>query len=90
MHAVAYGLLMGWFAQIFKHDLARLLFVAAFIALGVAMEYAQGLVPSRQFDFLDMIANASGVVLAWALAYTWIGGILEWFEVRCLRTNLKA
>jgi len=27
-----------------------------------------------------MVANTSGVVLAWALAYTWVGTILWRFE----------
>ncbi len=89
MHTVVYACLMGWFAQIYKHDLARLMFVALFIALGVAMELAQGMVPSRQFEYLDMVANTSGVVLAWALAYTGFGGLLEWFETRCLRSQFK-
>lgn len=90
LHAVAYGVLMGWFAQIFRHDLARLLLVAMFVLLGVTMEFVQGMVPSRQFDYLDMIANTSGVLLAWALAYTWFGRALEWFEQRILRTKLEA
>jgi len=80
MHVAVYGCLMGWFAQIFRHDLMRLGLVAAFIAMGVGMEYVQSMVPSRQFEVLDMIANTSGIVLAWALAYTWLGRTLEWFE----------
>jgi len=44
------------------------------------MEYAQSMVPARHFEYLDMIANTCGVLLAWALAYTWMGSLLEWFE----------
>lgn len=80
MHVGVYGCLMGWFAQIFRHDLTRLGLGAAFVLMGIGMEYVQSTVPSRQFEFLDMIANTCGVLLAWALAYTWMGGLLEWFE----------
>lgn len=79
-HLVVYGLLMGWFGQIFRHDLTRLLLVVLLVSMGIGIEYLQGMVPSRQFEILDMIANTSGVVLAWALCYTWMGRILEWFE----------
>lgn len=80
MHVAVYGCLMGWFAQIFKHDLTRLALVVAFVLMGIGMEYVQSTVPARQFEVLDMIANTCGVILAWALAYTWMGGLLEWFE----------
>ncbi len=84
LHVGVYGCLMGWFAQIFRHDLTRLLLAAAFVLMGVGMEYVQSMVPSRQFEVLDMIANTCGIVLAWALAYTWMGGILGWIEKNCL------
>jgi len=79
-HVAVYACLMGWFTQIFRHDLTRLLFVIALSALGIGIEFIQATVPSRQFEVLDMIANTSGVVLAWALAYTWVGTILWRFE----------
>lgn len=80
MHVAVYGCLMGWFAQIFRHDLMRLALVSGFILMGVGMEYVQSMVPSRHFEVLDMIANTSGIVLAWALAYTSMGQLLVWFE----------
>lgn len=80
MHVAVYACLMSWFAQIFRHDLARLVFVVVFVLMGIGIEYLQGLTPSRRFEVLDMIANTCGVLLAWALAYTWMGKILEWFE----------
>ncbi len=80
LHLLTYSLLMGWFAQLFRHDLTRLLFVVLFVLLGIVMEFLQGMTPSRQFDVLDMVANSSGVVLAWALAYTWVGSLLARVE----------
>lgn len=83
-HMIAYASLMAWFSQIFKHDLTRVLLAGMFLLLGVGVEFLQALTPTRQFEYLDMVANASGVLLAWALSYTWIGSILEWFERTCL------
>ncbi len=80
LHGVVYAALMGWFAQIYRHDLARLGLVIGFIALGIGIEYLQGMTPSRNFDIADMVANSCGVVLAWALSYTFFGTILERFE----------
>lgn len=80
VHVAVYACLMGWFAQIFRHDLTRLIFVVMLSAMGVGIEFLQAATPTRQFEVLDMIANTSGVVLAWALAYTWVGTILWRFE----------
>lgn len=80
VHLAVYALLTGWFAQIFRHDLARLLIALAFVALGVAVEFLQGMTPSRRFEGLDMIANASGALLAWALSYTRLGRALPTAE----------
>lgn len=88
LHGVVYAALMGWFAQIFRHDLARVLLAIGFIALGIGIEYLQGMTPSRRFDFADMVANSCGVVLAWALSYTFLGTILERFEALLLKRRV--
>lgn len=75
-HVAVYACLMGWFSQIFRHDLTRVLFVVLLSTMGIAIEFAQAATPTRQFEILDMVANTSGVILAWALAYTWVGTIL--------------
>ncbi|MGQ7846856.1 VanZ family protein [Granulosicoccus sp. 3-233] len=80
MHTLAYAGLMGWFAQIYRHDLTRLLLAVGLVLMGVGIEYLQGMTTTRHFDVLDMVANTSGVVLAWALAYTWVGTLLARFE----------
>lgn len=89
LHMLVYAFLMGWFAQIFRHDLTRLALVAGFVLMGIGIEFLQGMVPARQFDVLDMIANTSGVVLAWALGYTWVGNILQWVEGLLCRRVLR-
>ncbi len=80
MHLLVYGFLMGWFSQIYPSNVARLLLAIALIALGIGMEFMQGLVVFRQFETMDMFANALGVLIAWGLSYTWMGKILFWFE----------
>jgi len=82
LHLAAYAAMMSWFAQLFRHDLTRLLLVIVFVTLGVLVECLQGLTPARQFDVVDMVANTSGVLLAWALAYTRLGDILPSIERR--------
>ena len=74
-HALAYASLMAWFAQIFRHDLTRLVLVIALTLFGLGMELVQSLVPSRQFDHDDMLANTLGIMCSWALAYTWVGNM---------------
>ncbi|MBX2886212.1 MAG: VanZ family protein [Granulosicoccus sp.] len=88
-HTFAYVVLMGWFAQIFHHIRARLFFALLFVAMGVGIEYLQGMTPHRQFDLWDMIANTTGVFLAWMLTFTWMGSVLAWFERAVLRTGTE-
>jgi VanZ family protein len=76
MHFTAYCCLMGWFVQIFHHRYGRLLIGLGFIVMGIAIEFLQALHPLRHFDVLDMLANMSGVIIAWAAGLTWLDSIL--------------
>ena len=80
VHLCVYAGLTGWFAQVFRHDATRLMLVLGFAALGIGVEYLQGLVPGRMFEVADMLANASGALLAWALSYTRVGDVLPAVE----------
>ena len=64
-HFLAYGGLMAWWAQLYLSRAARLKLALAFIALGGAMELAQGLTPDRYPEWLDLAANTAGVLLGW-------------------------
>lgn len=90
LHTIAYASLMGWFSQIYRHDLTRLLLVAGLIVMGIGVEFLQALTPTRQFDPMDMVANTSGIVLSWALAYTWVGNVLPNLEKFFCRKVLRA
>ena len=64
-HFVAYGLLMFWFARLYKN---RLAYAAAFIAMGIGLEFAQGALGYRTSEVFDMLANTIGVFMGWAAA----------------------
>jgi glycopeptide antibiotics resistance protein len=66
-HLIAYGALMLWFAQLYLGR-TRLLYAAAFIAMGIGLEFVQGALGYRSFDVFDMFANSLGVLLGWAVA----------------------
>jgi glycopeptide antibiotics resistance protein len=61
---------MIWFGQVFRTTSRRLVLAAAFCALGIALEYLQGLTDYRGFEYSDMLINAMGVAIGLALAYT--------------------
>lgn len=69
-HVLAYLALTLWFAQISASMRVLLVHSAFFIALGAGLEGLQSLTPDRQLEGADMLANATGVLIALALART--------------------
>lgn len=67
-HALVYAIAMGWFAALYPALKQRARYALFFIALGIALEFLQGLTPYREFELLDMLADAIGVV-----AGVWLG-----------------
>lgn len=67
-HALAYFVLMLWFAQLYWGGKQRLGLALACTGLGVGLEYAQLLTASREFDIADMAADGLGVLLGWLAA----------------------
>ena len=51
-------------------QVVRLLFGAAWIAMGVALEFAQAATGYRSFELSDMAANSLGVLLGWGISAT--------------------
>lgn len=89
MHMLAYGLLMGWFAQIYRRVKERMVLAIALVIMGVGIEYLQGMGFHRQFDIMDMLANTSGVLIAWVLSYTWLGRVFVGVEMLIARYNYQ-
>ena len=67
-HLTAYGTLMFWFAQLDVGRRTRLLYALGFVALGVGLEFVQGMTDYRMFEAADMVADTSGVLLGWLIA----------------------
>jgi VanZ family protein len=66
-HFLAYGVLMFWFGFLYRSARARMGYALLWIAMGVALEFAQRATGYRSFELADMAADMLGV-LAGALA----------------------
>jgi hypothetical protein len=75
-HIVAYCWLMLWFAQIYARFGVRLAIAAALLAMGIGLEYVQGLV-GRDFSYSDMRDDGIGIALGWGIALTPFGKVLK-------------
>jgi len=62
-HLFSYFLLMFLFAQCYKTWRIRIIYAVVFISLGVVLEFLQSFTLTRQFEYADMVANTSGVIL---------------------------
>lgn len=80
-HFSGYFVLMAWYTQLLKH---RTVAVLLFITMGIGLEFAQLLVNTRSFEWADMLANVSGVVIATFLFRGVLTRLLFLFETRLL------
>ena len=67
-HSLAYAGTMFWFALLYSRNATRAAYAAGLIAMGVALEFVQRALAYRDFELLDMLADAAGVLLGWAAA----------------------
>jgi VanZ family protein len=67
-HFIAYGGVMFWFSKLYIKSRVRLAYAAAFIAMGIALEFIQGRLGYRTYEVHDMYADTLGVLLGWAAA----------------------
>lgn len=85
-HFVGYLILSAWAVMLFAHRRAQAIAAVGLIALGVALEFAQGAwTVSRMADSADALANSLGVLAGLMLGPTAIGGLLVCVEekIRC-------
>ena len=61
---------MLWFCVLYRRLRVRAFYAGGFIALGIALEFVQGMTGYRSFEVADMVADAAGVLLAWSIAST--------------------
>lgn len=74
LHFVSYFALTVWFSGLYsraRHYLAITLIV---VVLGFVLDVLQGTTSSRQFDLFDVLANAVGAMIGFALAIVLVGG----------------
>ena len=69
-HLLAYGGLMFWFCFLYRYRYTRLAYGIGWIALGVALEFAQRATGYRSFELADMAADSLGVLLGWGISAT--------------------
>lgn len=67
-HFIGYGTLMLWFCLLYARPSARIAYAVLWIAMGIALEFAQGQLGYRTYEVYDMYANALGVLIGWAAA----------------------
>jgi VanZ family protein len=68
-HFLAYALLAAWAVWIFRDARGHRRAALALLALGIAIEIAQGtLTTNRMMDAQDAVADAAGVLAGWWLA----------------------
>ena len=79
-HLAAYGSLSFWFAMLFGGRARQIGIALAFAAMGVGIEFLQGLTDYRTFEVADMVANAAGAALGWGAAQTPLANALDWVE----------
>ena len=79
-HALAYTLLMLWFCQTYVAIHVRIFLFIAFVVMGAGIEILQGLSGYRYFEYADMLANTTGVLVGFGLAQTRMGCILMKLE----------
>jgi len=74
-HALAYGSLMLWFCQGYQRLAQRAIVAVLLVALGVSIEFLQGLTGYRSCELGDMLANTTGVLIGWLSACTILGQV---------------
>ena len=77
-HLIAYGSLMLWFAQVRTGATERRATALLLLALGIALELAQGLTGYREMSVADALANAAGVALGWMAAPPRSPNVFAW------------
>lgn len=89
-HVVAYFWLMIWFAQLYRSVAARIWLGIGLFSMGVALEYLQGAMGYRHFDYADMLRNLSGLTAGFLLAMTPMQNLLRAVESRAISRRRSA
>jgi VanZ family protein len=79
-HLLAYAsVMLAWRFATPAHTKWQQLAVAlSLMAMGLAIEFLQGLTPYRFFEWADALANATGVMVGWMLSLA----MLRWMPTK--------
>jgi hypothetical protein len=72
-HFLAYCWLMYWYSQLYRRLPVRIAIAAVLVAMGIGLEYLQGMTTYRTFGYMDMRDNALGVAVGLVLG-SGVGG----------------
>jgi VanZ family protein len=65
LHLLTYGWLSYWFFHTYTKQ--KVFIVIGFVLLGLGLETLQQFTPYRHFEWLDMLMNSTGVLVAFAV-----------------------
>ena len=85
IHFLMYFILVGWFVQLYKTAIQRIMILLFAILLGLGIEYLQGMTSYRSFEMVDALANSLGAATAFVLAATRFDELLSWMDGRVYR-----
>lgn len=86
-HVFAYFVLMGWFSQLYRNRNIRVSYAIVFFIMGAILEILQGISQQRHFEYIDMLANGIGVMLALFIASIFKWNLFQLFENRMLSSK---
>ena len=84
-HALAYSFLMLWFCQVYQQRVPRIFVAGMLVTLGVGIEYLQRMTAYRVFDYVDMLANGTGVLLSFIFINMGMGRIGIMLETKIFK-----
>ncbi len=67
LHALGFLFFMLWFGGVFPVRVAPLL-VVGLASYGIFIEVLQSFTPTREAEFLDLVADLAGILVGWALS----------------------
>ncbi|MEA3359648.1 MAG: hypothetical protein U9R17_09635 [Thermodesulfobacteriota bacterium] len=82
VHILVYAFIMLYFGCIYLPGGAYRRLGIGFILMGFVLELIQGLIDYRTMEYLDMLANLTGVLIGWLSSKTSLSSILIYSENR--------
>ena len=73
VHMLSYFVLMVWFSGMYARR-RQAPIALTLILFGIVLEFIQAQLPYRQFDPLDLVANATGILLGLCLSLLVLSG----------------